>query len=829
LPAIGNLLSDTRLALRTTRRSPVFCTVTIVLMALGIAATSTLFSLMYGVLLKPLPWFEPERVVRLQETRAGKAGRVPWTITNTTYHAWREQPATIESIGGWMRPRLMNVSAAADAPDRLTVASVTPSLFQTVGVPPVIGRYFSDEDVNSGVGVIVLGYYAWQRQFGGVDDIVGRTLRLNDNLVTVVGVMPVHFALPDHETEAWVPLRLPRVDPGAKSISGVIFNAVARLRPGATPAQAAAEATARGRAAPSLRSAGIGLFGSEGDISVSVVSAREALTAEVRPALLMFLAAVVLLFATAIGSIVLMQSARAVERTREMAVRAALGAGKGRLAVAWLVESAVLGTAGGVAGMVLSGVFHRAIPLVVPPGFPRLDDVALDMRVVVFSAGLTLLASLVCGLVPALQSRETNLHAALSSDRVTPGPVQASHRGRLLRASMIVAQVAVACVLLVGTGLLARSFVALLSADRGFDPQNVLTAYGSRPATPLAADAASLERARDRIRALPGVTDVAFANALPFVTAGGFFGTTLPSRENPAATVQVQAMLRVVSPEYFGAMGLRLLDGRFFDGTDTSTSRPVVVVNKTFAAEYLPATAVGSVLPTGIGSRNRWEVIGVVDDMRQGGVRGVAPSQFGGLTDPSQPELFFTYRQSDWNVNEVAYVVRSAGDPGSVAASVRGILGDESPSLTIDTVATMEALLLDSLARPRTYALLIAGFALFATGVALVGLFGVLSLMAARRTREIGIRTALGARRRDIVRLISGEAAILAVSGIGVGLAAAFAVVQWLSSFLFGVTTRDPVTFVAIPVFLLLASAVASAIPACRAARMNPTVALRSS
>jgi predicted permease len=825
---IENLFWDVRLSLRTLTRSPGFSAVTIILMALGIATTTTLFSLTYGVLLKPLPWSDPDRIVRLQEMRGGNAGRVPWTITNTTYHAWRDQPTTIEAIGGWMRSRVVNVTVGGGAPERLRVASVTPSLFRTIGVAPAAGRVFSDEDVSSGLGVIVLGFGTWQRRFGGRADVLGQTLRLDGNLVTIVGIMPARFAIPDRETDAWVALRVPRVDPTAGSISGTIFNAVARLHPRATPSQAAAEATAHGRAAPSLRQAGVALFGSDGEISVMAVPAREAVTAEVRPALLILLAAVALLFATTVASVLLIQSSRAVRRRREVAVRAAIGAGSGRLAGSWLVESAVLGIMGGGVGIALSFFFHRAIPVLLPPDFPRIDDVALDLRVTLFSAGLTLLASLVCGIVPAVQSRDTNLRSILSSDGIASGTVAVRGGARYVRAAMIVVQVAIACVLLVGTGLLARSFVALLSADRGFDFRNVITAYANRPARPFAADAALLERAQDRMLRLPGVIHAAFGNSLPFVTVGGLQGMTLPSPDNPATTIPVQTFMRVVSPEYFGAMGLRVLAGRSFDRSDTSTSRPVVVVNKTFAAKYLPMIAVGSVLPTVIGSRAKWEVIGVVDDMRQGGLRGVPPSRFGGVTDPLQPEMFFTYHQWDWNVSEVVYVVRAAGDPSRLAPAVRTIISEENPSLTLEAVATMEDLLMDSLARPRTYALLIGGFSLFATVVAVVGLFGVLSLLAAQRTWEIGVRTALGATSRDIVRLISREAVGAIVTGLAVGLAAASALAQSLSSFLFGVTTHDPATFVAIPLFLLVAAAGACVVPAYRAARVNPIIALRS-
>jgi predicted permease len=676
--------------------------------------------------------------------------------------------------------------------------------------------------------VIVLGFGVWQRRFGGRADVVGQALRLDDTVVTIVGVMPSHFVVPDRDTEAWTPLRVPRVDVGAKSFSGMIFNVVARLRPGVTPDQAATEATARGRAAPSLGQAGLALFGGTGDIRVVAVPARDAMAAEVRPAVLMLLAGVGLLFGTAVASIVVLQSSRVVRRRRDISVRSAIGARNGRVALVWLLESFVLGTVGGISGIALSLMLHRAIPAVLPPDFPRIDDIVLDMRVALFAAGLTLLAGLVCGVVPAMQSRDKNLQVSLSSDSVAFRPGDARRRAGYARAITIAAQVAIACVLLVGTGLLARSFMALLSADRGFDPRNVITVYATRPATPIAADVVLLERARERISALPGVTDVGIANALPFVTLGGMQGMTLPSPDNPAATIQAQTLLRVASPEYFAAMGLRILNGRPLDHTDTSTSRPVVVVNRTFASNYLGATTVGAVLPAAIGSREKWEVVGVVEDMRQGGLRALTPSRFGGVTDPSQPEMFFTYQQWDWNVSEIAYVVRTAGDPAAVAATVRAIVSEENPSLTIESVATMDDLLMSSLARPRTYAFLVACFALFATVVAVVGLFGVLAQLAAQRRRDIGVRTALGATPSDILRFVTREVVLITLCGIAVGLSAALIVARGLATMLYGVDAHDVATFVAVPAVVTLAAVTACSVPAYRASRVNPVVALRS-
>ena len=823
------IAGDLRLTVRALARAPGFSLITVLLLAIGIGATTTLFSLAYGVLLKPLAWPDAGRLVRLQETRGGAPGRIPWTITNTTYHAWTEESATIAALGGWTRARPALMTVGANAPERVRVLAATPGLFRALDVGPLAGRWLDERDAAGpgAPGAIVIGYRLWQRRFGGRLDAIGTTLRLEGSAATVVGVMPRDFAFPDRETDAWSLLNVARVDPGANTISGMIFNAMARLRPGTTAEQASAEGTARGRAAPSLGGAGLALFGNGGEIALRAAPLQDALTADVRPPLLMLLAAVGLLFATAIASVVVLQSARAVKRRREMAVRAAIGAGGGRLTMFWVLESVVLGVVGGGAGLVVAAAFHRLLPIVLPADFPRVDDVALNLRVAMFAIGLALAAGVVCGLVPAWQSHLRSLTAPLRSDGFAWRAGGTRARGVRLRALMMAGQVAAACLLLVSAGLLARSVSALVAADRGFDPHNVLTAHGTTEGRPFAAQAPALERAQDRIRALPGVTHVAIGNALPFITFGGMSSTALPSPTSPGTTVPAQTLTRIVSPEYFDAMGLRLMAGRALARTDTATSRPAVVVNRTFAAQYLGPTPVGTVLPVGFGSRKDWEVVGVVEDLRQSGLRGVQ-LPFGGLTDPAQPEMFFTYRQWDSNVSEIVYVVRSTSDPAALAPAVRTVLREEAPTLLVESVLTMEDRLMDSLARPRTYAMLVAGFAFFAAAVALVGLFGVLSHMAAQRTREIGVRSALGARPRDILGLVTREAAGITIAGLACGLAGAWVFSRTLSTLLYGVGTHDALTYVAVPVGLLVAAAAACALPAARAARVSPVVALRT-
>lgn len=827
---VDGLAQDLRYVRRQLRRSPGSGIVPMLMMALGIGATTTLFSLTYGVLLKPLPWSEPDRIVRLQETRGGSPGRVPWTISNTTYHAWRERPATIEGIGGWMRSQLMTMTVGSGEVERLVVGRVTPSLLRVLRVQPRAGRLFAEDEATAreAAGVVVLAFGLWQRRFGGDPDVIGRTLRLDDRLLTIVGVMEEDLAFPDRETQAWLPLEIARVRTGADVIPGQIFNAVARLRDGVTAQQAASEATARGRAAPSLGTAGVALFGSSGAIAVAAMPARDALTADVRPALIVLLAAVGLIFSTALASVLVLQASRAMKRRREMAVRMAIGAGAGRLARQWLVESATLGVGGGTVGLLVAAGLHRLLPVVLPPDFPRMDEVAIDTQVAGFASVLTLAAIIACGLVPALQVRDQSLIESLAGDATAPGPGAATTRSTRVLTAMMVAQVAIACVLLVGTVLLARSFTALLAADRGFNPHDVLTAHLTTKKTPFALLSGGVERAQQRLQALPAVVDVGFGNALPFVTTGGLGGFTMPSPKDPDSKVQVQTLMRTVSPEYFPALGLRVIAGRALDRTDTASSRPVVVVNRTFAAQYLDVDPIGTVLPIAIGARREWEVVGVVDEVRQGGLSGLAPAAFGGVADPPQPEMFFTYSQSPDNaVSELAYVIRGGASSASLAPMLRAILREEAPSLAIDSVMTMEDRVMHSLARPRTYAVLLGGFALFAVAIAAVGLFGVMSYIATQRTREIGIRTALGAQPHDIMRLVTREALAIYTGGLVIGLAAAFFLVKSLAPLLYGVSIHDATSFIAVPIILSVVVAVACVVPARRATRVSPLVALR--
>jgi putative ABC transport system permease protein len=822
---VAAVAQDARHGLRLLRREPGFSLLAILTLALGIGSTTTLFSIVDGVLVKPLPWPDAGRLVRLGEKRQGHAPRISGTITNGTYVEWHAQHSTIEEIGGW---RVVPTTAviAGGEPTRLQTAAITPTLFTVLRAVPLRGRLFVDDDGRPGgdfpsKDFVVLSYGLWQEQFGGRDDALGSVIQIGGRPTTVVGIMPKEFAFPTRETRAWTPWAVGSVVAPQGGRRMVIFGAIARLRPGVTPEQAAAEGTARARTAPDPGMTAVSMFGSTGPAEIDAVPAIAAMTAEVRPALLVLLAAVALLLATAAANVASLQLARAATRRREMAVRSAVGAGPGRLLRQLVVENTLVGLAGGAAGLGLAIALHRLLPSVLPAGFPRVDAISIDVRVVAFVVGVSLMVSVACGLLPALQVRRVNLVEALTEDG--SAPVGGGVRTRTARMRMLImaGQLAVSCVLMIGAALLGRSFVALLHADRGYEPRNVLTARLPLPAAlTLESRLQTLEAVTERLQAAPGVVSAAFGNALPLVTSGGFRAFKMRSPHDPSVDQEVSTMQRVVSPDYFAAMGLRLIQGRTLTSADVMTAPQVIVVNRSFAAKYLGERPVGAVVPS-LGmcrDNDRWEVVGVVEDMVQGNV------------NDTSSEIFLPHRQIGCApaIQDAMFVIRTRNDPAPFAATLRAAVRDRAPTLALDSIVTMDERVMTSLAKPRLYAVVLGGFSVFAVVIAAIGLFGVLSFSVAQRVREIGVRTALGARPRDIVMLVARQASIVAAAGTlaGLGLSAAF--VRVLSTFLYGVEPYDVATFAGVAVLLLVISAIASILPARRAARTDPLTALRS-
>src|SRR5262249_22756242 len=521
----------------------------------------------------------------------------------------------------------------------------------------------------------------------------------------------------------------------------------------------------------------------------------------------------VLLLASAVANVGGLQLARASTRRREMAVRAALGAGRAALVRQVAAESAVIAGVGTIGGIAIAFALARVLPSVLPSDFPRASDIAVNLPVLAAVSVLSALAAAAASLMPATITRRLDLTSALVDQSAASAAGAWQSRSGRLRTIVMTVQVAVTCLLLVGAALLPRSFAALSPADRAYDPANVLTARLDLPQrTDGPARVRTADAVVDRMRAAPGVIHAAAGNALPFMSLGTPLGTELPSPFNPAAKIQVHANVRLVSPEYFAAMRLPLLQGRLLTDAD-GVSSPGVVVSQSFVREYLGDSPIGKRVPIGFakGIRTDWQVVGIVGDMRQGSV-----------SEPQTPEVFVTYRQvaTAWLRSSIFFVIRTTGDPVAQVAALRTAVREQDPTVALDSIMTMEERIARSLTKPRLYALLLTGFASAALAIAGVGLFGVLSYAVAQRAREIGVRTALGAQVRDIIARVLGQAVAIGAMGIGGGLAAAFALTRYVSSFLYGVSPTDVFTYLAVSVVVAAVGATACIVPARRAARI---------
>ena len=811
----AGLVNDVRYAARLIRRQPRLPLLMILTMALGIGATTALFSVTYGVLMKPLPWPRSDRLVVLKETRGGRPPRFG-DFTNATYLAWRDRATTIEHIAAWSQ-RLVTLSAPSE-PERIRIAATTASLFAAIGAKPLIGSFFEEKDEAS--PVIVLGEGLWRRRFGADPGVLGSVVRLDGEPHTVIGVLPGDLAYPDRQTVAVVPYSVRPADGNHLSM----FSAIALLRPGMTPAQASAEGTARGRFVPDTDLSTTAIFGSDGPVEIAAEPLHQAMTGEVRGPLTILLIAVGLLLVTAAANVASLQLARTTARRREIAIRAALGAGSARVTRQLLVEGLVVGLSGGLAGLAFAWALHRFLPTLLPPDFPRVDDLSIDATVVAFAFVITVGASIACGQVPAFPARRLNLAEVLSEDGTAT--VGGGVRTARIRMLIIAGQVAIACVLLVGASLLGRTFLALLNADRGYDPSDILSARLSLPPTMYPAPEQRLvlvNQVLDRLAAMPGMVDVSFTSELPLTPGGSSSAFNLKSPAADGGIVRVQASPRIVSPRYFSTIGMHMIAGRAFTDSDTETAEPVVVVNRVFARRYLGDSPLGWKIPVVAygppdGEPLESTVIGVVDDVR-----------YVTMTEVSQPELYYSHRQMRGRlpVHTITLLARTSGDLASAAAALRSVVRQADEGLVAEAVLPLEQRLLTTLARPRLYATLLGGFAGFAVVIAFVGLVGVLSYVVSLRSRELALRAALGAGQVDLQKLILGQGLAVTIAGLCVGLLASTWFTRLVSRQLYGVAPLDGVTFVAAPLLLLVVAAVACLVPARRAALLDPVRVLR--
>jgi predicted permease len=810
------LLADLRHAFRLIGRSRAFSLSVIATLALGIGADTTAFSFVSGVLLRPLPYPGAERLVRLSEEHPGAtaAMRAAW-LSNLTYHAWSEAPRTLEGIAAY-GGRLLTIDGPE--PERLEAAAVSPALFTLLGARPAAGRFFRPEDAaENAPPVVVLSHGLWRQRFDADPNVVGRSLAIEGRGHEVVGVAAPGFYFPDRDTRLWTPFTVSRPgDPNARPIS--VFFALGRLKPGATAARAEAEGTAAARGAGPRPQAAELLFGKGGPVTVKVRSLSDALTSEVRPALAVLAAGAGLLLLIACANVAHLFLSRGLARRRELVVRAALGAGRGRVVRQLLVECLTLTAIGGLAGLALAAAATAAAPALTPRDFPRLDDVHIDPATIAFAALATLLSGVLAGLPAALRSTRGPLAQGgpWSSEASFGGAGAGPSRGALL-----VTQSALAVMLLVGSGLLIRSFARLVQVDAGYDATNVLIARVHLPGTDTAPERTqtTLDGLLERLRAQPGVRHAGAGNMAPFEDSAFVAGFDLPERETGGKPTRARALQHQVTAGYAEALGLRLVEGRFLGAKDVAGAERAILVNREFARQFLSDGPVAGRRLPNVQTRGPelTEIVGVVGDVLKDGLDGKPQPEIYTLAQPGRP-----FRR------DASVVIRAAGDPLALVPDLRRLLREVGATAALDQVGTLAQRVRASVSQPRFATTVLATFAVIALALAAIGVYAVLSYAVTQRRRELGVRAALGATRRDLVELVLKQGLGFTLAGLALGLAGAAALARLMSDLLFGVTPTDALAFGLAPVPLLLAAGAACLLPARRAADADPAEVLRS-
>ena len=810
-----SLLHDVLLAVRLMARAPGFSAAALLTIALAVGANTAIFSLVYGVLWRPLPYPDADRLVRLSERHPGAAS--PFgdeaLISSLTFDAWERTGRTVEQFGAY-NPRSFTVTGAGE-PERVRGAGLTPSLFGMLGVVPVHGRTFAPSDAVEGAPpVAVVGYRYWQSRLGGDPAAVGRVIVLDGRATQIIGVAPDGFAFPESETRLYVPYRIARPDPSDPGRVGVM-PAVGRLAPGVTAAQAAAEGTAAARSVERPFAAEM-LFGKGGPVEVNVRGLADEATRRVRPAMLALISGVGLLLLVACANVANLFLSRAAGRGREMAVRSALGASRLRLVRQLLTESLTFAAAGGALGALLGYVLIRVLPLFAPEDFPRLDNVAIDTTALAVTAAAALLVGVLSGLTPAIRGSRSALSGAMRE-----GDLRTMTAGQSgVRSALLASEAALAVVLLVGAALIGRSFVNLANVDAGYEPANAL--IGEVYLTGAAAEGArSVQFTRtlmERLRALPGVRAAGAGNMAPFGSALYLSGFTIPGSQGPdGKPVVARAAEYAVTDGYAEALGLRLREGRLLDAADATSGTIAVVLNDSFVREFLAdgRPVVGRLFPDFGSDDAPAEIVGIVAD--------VLPA----LDRAPQPE-FYTALRDDARLRHINVIVRTEGDPREMVGQLRAAVRDIEPSAALARVEPLAGRVSGSVGEPRFAAAVFISFALLGLLLAATGLYGVLSYSVSTRRREMGIRAALGADRRDLMRLVLRQGVGVTLIGLAIGLGASALLTRLMERLLFGVQPLDAASFALAPAVLLAVAIAACALPARRAAGVDPAIALRS-
>jgi putative ABC transport system permease protein len=818
---MGSFWTDLRYGWRKLANSPGFTLVAILTLALGIGANTAIFSAVNAVLIRPLPYDEPERLVlvwnRMETTGYPKAPVAAPDIAD-----YREQAKGFLGFAATNNVAESSLTGEGE-PEQIQLASVTANYLEVLGVEPLLGRGFVESDekpipqkaftdptIPIPASALILSHDFWQRRFGGDPSVLGRAVQMDFQPMTVVGVMPSGFevmmpvdaGMPT-DIDAWTPLRLDLAQGNRESQN---LRVVARLRPGVTVAQAQSEMDAI-----AARQRERHQFHQNMGMQIDVVPMHADVVGHVRPTLLALLGAVGFVLLIACANVANLILTRASARRREMAVRVALGAARGRLVQLVVVEGMLLAALGAVGGLLLARLGIDALLALRPPNLPRVDEIAINLPVLGFTLAATGLAAIFFGLAPLLDSRRASPRDALQARTG-----QAS--GLRARGALVIAEVALSVVLLIGAGLMLRSFAALQDVRPGFDAQDVLTYKISLPFSRyggVEARTQFFQEMEPRVAALPGVEAVGGVFPLPL---GGRFWTGPYGRddEDPSLWTQNEANFRVITPGYFAAMGTRLLDGRSFERADISGRAHVVIIDAPFAEKVWPGESpVGKVLGIDLfGQRLFLDVVGVVEHMRHES-----------LTADSRETLFIPHHLFPWT--QMTVVARAGIGPESLVGAVSRQVAEMDGQLPVYRVRPLSAYVDDAMAATRFAMTLIAVFAAVALVLASVGLYGVIAFAVRQRTREIGIRMALGAGKESILRMVLGQGMIVILTGVGLGVLAAMWLTRVIASLLFGVSPTDPVTFSAIAGLLVIVALTACYLPARKAARVDPMATLR--
>jgi putative ABC transport system permease protein len=806
-------MKDLRYAWRMLLKTPAFTAVAVLTLALGIGANSVLFSVVNGVLLQPLPLLAPERLAQIFESKEFPAGFLG-TASAGNVSDWREQNTTFENLAAYQYENFALENR--EAPERVAGVAVSANYFATLGATPLLGRTFVEGEDRSEAGpAAVLSERLWRERFAGDSSIIGRRVSLDGRAFTVVGIMPNDFRFPNSRTDVWVPLV---ITPAQLADRGSHFlRVVGRLRPGVSldQAQANLKVVAQNIARK--------LPDEQGDRSVRLSPLQEELTRNSRSSLLVLFGSVGCLLLIASANIASLLLARMAGRQREVALRLALGANRRRLVRQFLTESLLLSALGGVAGIALAFWGLDLFVALFGDQVPGMSAVHLDGTVLSFTALLALLVGIACGLAPAHQVVG---HSAADLQTALHGHTAVSGANRL-RSFLVIGEIALAVVLLAAAGLLLRSFAQLQQTNSGLvAPEQVLTARIALPAerypaTPSIVD--FYERALTRIAALPGVRGAGAINFLPLAQWGMNGNVALEGHPFPPGQEPI-VEFRAVAGEYFATMGVPLVNGRPLDARDGADAPKAIVVNRAFARRYglSEAQVIGEKVK--IGTDLAFTVVGVVGDVRQSG-----------LDRPPAPEMYFSVQQAPGSagpggnmMQSSTLVVRAgAGAPGALVGSVRDAVRGVDPSLPLFRIETLQNVVAESVADRRLSGALLGSFAGVALALAALGLYGVISYAVTQRTREMGVRLAVGAQRRDLFRLVVGGGMKLAAIGIALGMVASFGLTWLLTSLLYGVGPNDPLTFTCVIALLATVALLANYLPARRAARVDPMVALR--